>query len=97
MRRHLLTDVWTSAAWIVGVGLAAATGWLCWTPCSPSPVAANILREGVHLMWKSTEGLMDSALEPELLLEIDRTLEQFRHPTIRFDHCPRAARASGAS
>jgi divalent metal cation (Fe/Co/Zn/Cd) transporter len=37
-------------------------------------------------MWKSTEGLMDRALEPEVLAVIDRTLEQFEHPTIRFDH-----------
>jgi cation diffusion facilitator family transporter len=84
--RHLLTDVWTSAGVIVGVGLAAATGWLWLDPIVAIAVAANILREGVHLMWRSAEGLMDRALEPEVLAEIDRTLAQFKHPTIRFDH-----------
>lgn len=84
--RHLLTDVWTSAGVVVGVGLVAVSGWLWLDPVVAIAVAVNILREGVHLMWKSTEGLMDRALEPEVLAEIDRTLEQFKHPTIRFDH-----------
>jgi divalent metal cation (Fe/Co/Zn/Cd) transporter len=56
-------------------------------------VAVNILREGVHLVWRSAEGLMDRALEPDVIAEIDRTLAQFRHPTIRFDHV--ATRRSG--
>jgi cation diffusion facilitator family transporter len=92
--RHLLTDVWTSAGVIVGVGLVAATGWLWLDPVVGIAVAANILREGVHLMWKSTEGLMDRALEPEVLDEIEKTLEQFRHHTIRFDHV--STRRSGS-
>jgi cation diffusion facilitator family transporter len=91
--RHLFTDVWTSVGVVVGVGLVAATGWLWLDPVVGIAVAANILREGVHLMWKSSEGLMDQALEPEVLAEIDRTLEQFRHPTIRFDHV--SSRRSG--
>jgi cation diffusion facilitator family transporter len=84
--RHLMTDVWTSLGVIVGVALVAITDALWLDPVVAIAVAANILREGVHLMWRSTEGLMDRALEPEVLAEIDRTLEQFRHPTIRFDH-----------
>jgi cation diffusion facilitator family transporter len=84
--RHLLTDVWTSAGVVAGVGLVALTGWLWLDPVVGMLVAANILREGVHLVWKSSEGLMDRALEPEVIAEIDRTLEQFKHHTIRFDH-----------
>ena len=91
--RHLMTDVWTSAGVIVGVALVMATGWLWLDPVVGILVALNILREGVHLVWKSSEGLMDRALEPEVLAEIDRTLEQFKHPTIRFDHV--ATRRSG--
>ena len=91
--RHLLTDVWTSAGVVVGVGLAAATGWLWLDPVVAIAVAANILREGVRLMWRSTDGLMDTALEPEVLAEIDKVLAQFAHPTIRFDHV--ASRRSG--
>jgi cation diffusion facilitator family transporter len=84
--RHLLTDVWTSAGVVIGVGLVALTGWLWLDPVVGILVAANILREGVHLVWKSSEGLMDRALEPELIAEIEHTLEQFKHHTIRFDH-----------
>ena len=84
--RHLMTDVWTSAGVIVGVGLAGATGWLWLDPVVAIAVAANILREGVHLMWRSAEGLMDRALEPEVIAQIERTLQEFAHPTIRFDH-----------
>jgi len=84
--RHLLTDVWTSAGVVIGVGLVALTGWLWLDPVVGILVAANILREGVHLVWKSSEGLMDRALEPELIADIERTLEQFKHHTIRFDH-----------
>ena len=91
--RHLVTDVWTSVGVVVGVMLVAATGLLWLDPVIAIAVAANILREGVHLMWKSSEGLMDRALEPEVLAEIDRTLEQFKHPTIRFDHV--SSRRSG--
>jgi cation diffusion facilitator family transporter len=84
--RHLFTDVWTSVGVIVGVGLVVATGWLWLDPVVGILVAANILREGVHLVWRSAEGLMDRALEPEVLEEIGRTLKQFEHHTIRFDH-----------
>lgn len=91
--RHLLTDVWTSAGVIVGVGLAVATDWLWLDPAVAIAVAGNILREGVRLVWRSSEGLMDSALEPEVLAQIDRTLAEFTHPTIRFDHV--SSRRSG--
>lgn len=84
--RHLFTDVWTSAGVVLGVGLVALTDWLWLDPVVAIAVAANILREGVHLVWKSSEGLMDRALEPEVLAEIEKTLAQFQHHTIRFDH-----------
>jgi cation diffusion facilitator family transporter len=92
--RHLIADVWTSAGIVVGVGLVALTDWIWLDPVIAILVAANILREGGHLLWRSVEGLMDRALEPEVLAEIDRTLAQFQHPTIRFDHV--STRRSGA-
>lgn len=84
--RHLMTDVWTSAGVVIGVALAGATDWLWLDPIVAIAVAANILREGVHLMWRSAEGLMDRALEQEVIDQISRTLKEFEHPTIRFDH-----------
>ena len=84
--RHLYTDVWTSAGVVVGLIGVHLTGWLWLDPLLAVGVALNILREGAHLAWRSVEGLMDSALEPEVRAQIDRTLAQFAHSTIRFDH-----------
>ena len=84
--RHLYTDVWTSAGVVVGLVLVHLTGWLWLDPVLAIGVALNILREGAHLAWRSVDGLMDSAVEPEVRAQIDRTLAQFEHHTIRFDH-----------
>lgn len=84
--RHLMTDVWTSAGVVAGLALVQLTGWLWLDPVLAIAVALNILREGGHLAWRSVEGLMDSAVEPEVREQIDRTLAQFRHHAIRFDH-----------
>lgn len=84
--RHLMTDVWTSVGVVVGIGLVMATDWLWLDPVVGILVALNILREGVHLVWRSSEGLMDRALEVEVIAEIEKMLAQFEHHTIRFDH-----------
>lgn len=84
--RHLFTDVWTSAGVVIGLLAVAATGWLWLDPVIAIAVALNILREGVSLVKRSASGLLDEALEPEVLAQIDRTLDLFRHEhTIRFD------------
>ena len=84
--RHLFTDVYTSAGVVIGLGAVMATGWLWLDPVLAIAVALNILREGASLVWRSAEGLMDRAVEPEVRAEIDQTLEVFRHQAIRFDH-----------
>jgi cation diffusion facilitator family transporter len=84
--RHLYTDVWTSAGVVVGLFAVMATGWQWLDPVIAIAVALNILREGALLVWGSADGLMDQALEPTERAEIEKTLEAFRHQTIRFDH-----------
>jgi cation diffusion facilitator family transporter len=84
--RHLFTDVWTSAGVVVGLVLVHFTGWLWLDPVLAIGVALNILREGAHLAWRSVDGLMDSAVEPDVRSQIDKTLAQFAHSAIRFDH-----------
>ena len=91
--RHLITDVWTSAGVVIGIALVAFTGWQWLDPAVAIGVALNILREGAALMWKSSQGLMDEALEPEVMAEVQKTLDSFKHPTIRFDHI--SSRRSG--
>jgi cation diffusion facilitator family transporter len=84
--RHLFTDVWTSIGVVLGLLAVGATGWLWLDPVVAIAVAANIAREGVSLIRRSVSGLMDSALEPQVLAEIDRALDGFRHQVLRFDH-----------
>lgn len=89
--RHLVTDVWTSAGVVLGIALVGVTGWLWLDALVAMGVALNILREGVHLIKQSSEGLMDGSLEPEVRQTIDQVLEGFAHTRgeaviIRFDH-----------
>ena len=84
--RHLYTDVWTSAGVVVGLLAVQATGWLWLDPVLAMAVALNILREGSSLVWRSADGLMDQALEPESRRQIDEVLAGFAHHAIRFDH-----------
>jgi cation diffusion facilitator family transporter len=88
--RHLVTDVWTSAGVLVGLVGAALTGWLWLDAAAAILVALNILKEGLELVWRSTQGLMDEAAEPEVQATIEATLQGFvqgQPPgALRFDH-----------
>jgi cation diffusion facilitator family transporter len=84
--RHLFTDVWTSAGVIIGLALVHFTHWLWLDPVLAIVVALNILREGASLVWRSASGLMDQALEPEVIAKVDRALAGFAGQPIRFDH-----------
>jgi cation diffusion facilitator family transporter len=89
--RHLVTDVWTSAGVVVGIALVSVTGWLWLDAVVAIGVALNILKEGWSLVWRSSQGLMDEALEPEVLADVQRVLDGFAHQRgeteiIRFDH-----------
>ena len=88
--RHLVTDVWTSVGVVVGIVLVGVSGWLWLDAVVAMAVALNILKEGTHLVWQSSQGLMDEAVEPEVLAQIRDVLDSFEHPEgqtqhIRFD------------
>lgn len=91
--RHLITDVWTSAAVVLGLLLVGLTGWLWLDAVLAMAVGLNIVREGLHLIWRSSQGLMDEAVEPEVMAQVREALAVFEHPTIRFDHV--SSRRSG--
>jgi len=89
--RHLITDVWTSVGVVLGLVLAAATGWWWMDVVVAIAVALNILKEGVRLVWQSSQGLMDESLEPDIQANIDAVLKEFAFQRgdvviIRFDH-----------
>jgi cation diffusion facilitator family transporter len=60
--RHLLTDVWTSAGVVAGVGAVALTGWQRLDPVVALLVAGNVVRTGLGIVRRSVAGLMDTAL-----------------------------------
>ncbi|MCI5100315.1 cation diffusion facilitator family transporter [Phaeobacter italicus] len=68
--RHLMSDVWTSAGVLCGLGLALATGWPWLDPLLALLVAVNILREGYRVVASSVGGLMDQAAPPHERAEI---------------------------
>ena len=81
---HLMTDVWTSAGVIVGIGLVWLSGWLWLDPAIALLVAANILWTGWRLMARSAAGLMDASLPPETIARIETLLSVYRQQGLDF-------------
>jgi len=75
--RHLLTDVWTSAGVIVGIGLVFATGWLRLDPLIAIAVAIHILWAGFGLMRRSVRGLLDPAISAEDQREVNKLIAEY--------------------
>lgn len=91
--KHLMTDVWTTAGVVVGVGLVQLTGWLPLDPLIAIAVAVNILVVGAKLVRRSTAGLMDSALPGRELARIEAALVPFCTDGVRIHDL--RTRASG--
>lgn len=81
---HLMTDVWTSAGVIAGVGLVWATGWLWLDPVIALAVAANIVWTGWKLLHRSAAGLMDVSLPVEEIAAIEKVLADYRRQGLDF-------------
>lgn len=91
---HLMTDVWTSAGVLAGVGAVAVTGWQRLDPIVAMLVAANIVWTGVGIVRKSVLGLMDTALSTDEQKLIQDVLEPHKQAGVEF-HALRT-RQSGA-
>lgn len=91
---HLLTDVWTSAGVLLGVGLVWLTGWHFLDPLVALVVAGFILRMGIRLLRNAVHGLLDRALPAASLDAIREVLRRHESSGIRF-HALRT-RASGS-
>ena len=74
---HLMTDVWTSAGVIAGVGLVFVTGWLRLDPMVALAVAAHIIWIGVGLMRRSVSGLLDAAIPQDDQSELSKLLKEY--------------------
>jgi cation diffusion facilitator family transporter len=92
--RHLLTDVWTSAGVLVGVGAVALTGWTVLDPIVALLVAANIVWTGAGIVRRSVQGLMDVSLPPSEQELIRAVLSKYSTSDVQY-HALRT-RQSGA-
>lgn len=90
--KHLMTDVWTTAGILLGIGaimlansfeesvnFAAQFGfkWEILDPMLAIFVAFNIVLAGLHLIQRTISGLMDAALPTQEQSEIIAVLEEF--------------------
>lgn len=90
---HLMTDVWTSAGVIGGVGIAGFTGWGILDPLVAIVVALNIIWTGIRLVSRSVAGLMDAALPTQEQVLIEDVLEKYRQQGVNF-HALRTRQAA---
>ena len=85
--KHLLTDVWTSVGVVIGLLAAAWTGWLWVDALVALVVAVHICVQGMQLIWQSSQGLMDKALNNSERERIDTVLQGFaQQPGLQFDN-----------
>jgi len=77
--RHLMTDVWTSAAVIAGVGLVYLTGWQRLDPLIALAVSLHILWAGFGLVRRSVRGLLDPAISTEDQAEVNKLIAEYSH------------------
>lgn len=74
---HLLTDVWTSAGVLLGVGAVAVTHWQPLDAIIAILVGIQIMVSGWRLLRKAALGLMDTALPAEEVGKITAVLDHY--------------------
>jgi cation diffusion facilitator family transporter len=93
---HLMTDVWTSAGVVAGIGVVALTGWSRLDPIIALLVAVNILWTGLKLLRRSTLGLLDATLPPSDQEAIKQILRRYLNRGIHY-HALRTRHAGSRS
>ena len=81
---HLLTDVWTSVAVLVGVALVALTGWERLDPIVALLVAGNIVWAGGRIVHQSALGLMDTAWPADEIAILQGVLETYTQTGVQY-------------
>lgn len=90
--RHLLSDVWSSVAVLLGLGLVVLTGKEMLDPLAALLISVHILVTGVDLLRRSFNGLMDHALPADELAAVRSAIEARLSPDMTF-HALRTRRA----
>lgn len=94
--QHLMSDVWTSAAVLLGVGLVALTGWRPLDSLVALAAAGQIAWAGFGLVRRSILGLMDTALPDQDVQKVEATLARYAEQGIRY-HALRTRQAGARS
>lgn len=94
--QHLMTDVWTSVAVVIGVALVEPSGWIWLDPVVALAAAAHIASTAVRLIRRSALGLMDTSLDVAQQQVIEEALQPFRNQGVQF-HAVRTRQSGGRS
>lgn len=91
---HVLTDVWSSVAVLVALGLYESTGWAYWDPIAAMLAALNIVRVGIKLIRESLGGLLDESdpvVEKQIcdLLDQETRVRGLSYHNLRYRHSGR--------
>jgi cation diffusion facilitator family transporter len=81
---HLMTDVWTSSAVVVGIAVVGITDHYWLDPVIALLVAANIIWTGFQLVRRSFHGLMDVAMPDEDLTRLRAAINGQLEPRTTF-------------
>jgi cation diffusion facilitator family transporter len=81
---HLLTDVWTSAGVVLGIGLVRLTGLTILDPLIAIAVALNIVVTGWRLFHETASGLLDRSLPEREQGLLEDLLASYESEQIRF-------------
>lgn len=93
---HLLTDVWTSLALLVGIGCIWLTGKTILDPIVACIAAVFIGFTGYGLARRSVQGLTDASLSPPELQQIEQALAYLQAQGVAY-HALRTRRAGRAA
>jgi cation diffusion facilitator family transporter len=92
--QHVLTDFWTSAGVVAGLGLVRATGWQPFDPLVAIAIGAHLAIVGVRLLRRAVGGLLDES-DPGLLAKLASVIRAVRTPAVIAVHRLRAIRSGG--
>ncbi|RQW76820.1 MAG: cation transporter, partial [Methylococcus sp.] len=82
--RHLLTDVWTTAAILLALLGVLYTGWWWLDPVIALLAAIQIVWSGLQLIRRSVDGLLDTVLPQPEQRRIQSILDEYRRQGIEF-------------
>jgi cation diffusion facilitator family transporter len=82
--KHLMTDVWTTGAVLLGLGGVVLTGWLWLDSVIAILAALNIVHAGAQLIVRSLSGLIGLAIPSVERAKVERILDSYRRQGVKF-------------